>query len=379
MPPYLAGREAERQEFEGLLDQTPILKNLILTGLRGIGKSVLLETFKPLAIEAGWLWVGTDMSEAASVSEETLAIRLVTDVALVTSSFSGGARRGVGFSSTTEPIPLSFEILSGLYASTPGLVRDKVQEVLEFAIAATLQQGFRGVVFAYDEAQNISESEARHEFPVALILDVFQSIQAKQLPCLLILSGLPALRPKLLDARTFAERMFHTMRLPTLTTAQSEEAITRPLEHPNARLRLDDRSIETICEQAAGYPYFLQYICRDVYDLFLQQLTAGLPRQVPVDVILKKLDADFYTARWERATDRQRELLAVTASLSQDGEFSSSEIVAASQALQRPFTTTSVNQLLAGLVNSDLVYKTGHGKYAFAVPLFDRFLLRQSR
>src|SRR4051812_13738928 len=78
MPPYLAGREQEKNDFERLLKQETILENLVLTGLRGLGKTVLLETFKPLAIQSGWLWAGTDLSESTSITEENLAIRLLT-------------------------------------------------------------------------------------------------------------------------------------------------------------------------------------------------------------------------------------------------------------------------------------------------------------
>src|SRR5437667_9211064 len=81
MPPYLAGREKETEEFLRLLSQDVVLENLVLTGLRGVGKTVLLDTFKPLAIKEGWLWVGTDLSESTSISEERLSIRLMTDLA----------------------------------------------------------------------------------------------------------------------------------------------------------------------------------------------------------------------------------------------------------------------------------------------------------
>jgi hypothetical protein len=86
MPPYLAGRKDELEEFNGLLSQDTILKNLVLTGLRGLGKTVLLETFKPMAISEGWLWAGTDLSESTSISEENMALRLLTDLAVATSS-----------------------------------------------------------------------------------------------------------------------------------------------------------------------------------------------------------------------------------------------------------------------------------------------------
>ncbi len=80
MPPYLAGRTSEHEEVRRILDQTIILENVILTGLRGVGKTVLLETLKPLAREKGWLWAGTDLSESISINEETTALRLITDL-----------------------------------------------------------------------------------------------------------------------------------------------------------------------------------------------------------------------------------------------------------------------------------------------------------
>src|SRR2546426_445578 len=88
MPPYLAGRDQETGEFLKLLEQSTILSNMVLTGLRGVGKTVLLETFKPKALAAKWLWVGTDLSESASISEDTVAQRLLTDLAVVTAGIS---------------------------------------------------------------------------------------------------------------------------------------------------------------------------------------------------------------------------------------------------------------------------------------------------
>jgi hypothetical protein len=91
MPPYLAGRELESEAFKCLLVQNVILQNMILTGLRGLGKTVLLERFKPIAIHNGWLWAGTDLSEAASISEENLVTRILTDLAIATTPISTGS------------------------------------------------------------------------------------------------------------------------------------------------------------------------------------------------------------------------------------------------------------------------------------------------
>src|SRR5688572_26719368 len=135
MPPYLAGRQAETTEFEKLLSQDPILQNVILTGLRGVGKTVLMDTFKPLALRKGWLWVGTDLSESTSISEETLVIRLLADLAVVTSSLklNAGKAKEFGFGAARESksISLDFETLSAIYRQTPGLTADKLKRVIE--------------------------------------------------------------------------------------------------------------------------------------------------------------------------------------------------------------------------------------------------------
>jgi hypothetical protein len=136
MPPHLAGREREYHEFDRLLEQDTILENMVLTGLRGVGKTVLLETFKPRAIKNGWLWAGTDLAETTSVSEANLGRRLMADLSVITSalSVSSPAKTGVGFEAIpTEPmqVQLSYEVLQSVYESTPGLVEDKIKAVLE--------------------------------------------------------------------------------------------------------------------------------------------------------------------------------------------------------------------------------------------------------
>jgi len=126
MPPYLAGREVEKKEFEKALQQTTILENLVLTGLRGVGKTVLLETFKPLAIREGWLWVGTDLSESVNTGEQALVVRLLTDLSVVTSGMVVKQSESAGFASTVTDVTLDYKTLSQIYASTPGLIADKL-------------------------------------------------------------------------------------------------------------------------------------------------------------------------------------------------------------------------------------------------------------
>ncbi len=381
MPPHLAGREAEKQEFEKLLSQQPILENVVLTGLRGVGKTVLLETFKPLALAHGWLWVGNDLSEAVSASEDALAVRLLADLSVIGAGMVVDERAAPGFSTTATEVTLDYSRLCAIYAQTPGLVADKLKKVLEVVAVAVANEGKRGMVFAYDEAQNLADQPADEERPLSLLLDVFQSIQRKGIPFMLVLTGLPTLLPKLVEARTYAERMFHVITLSRLGPEASREAIKIPIEREGCPVKFDEDSVALIVNQANGYPYFIQFICREVYDVFIQSVqTAGRIIPVPIEGITQKLDADFFAGRWARITDRQRELLWCVAHLpNADGEFTIQEVVQETQRrLEKGFSSSHANQMLVALGKAGLIYKNRWGKYSLAVPLFDRFILRQA-
>lgn len=376
-PPYLAGRAEEQAEFARLLEQEVVLENLVVTGLRGVGKSVLVDTFKPIAIAGGWLWAGSDLSEAASVSEEAMATRLLTDLAVATSALviRETAERGVGFvaEARLKKVALTFDTMRAVFTATPGLVADKLKAVLEL-VATAIRGTKRGVVFAYDEAQNLADRADYDQYPLSMLLDVFQSLQRRGVPFLLLLTGLPTLFPKLVEARTYAERMFRVRFLRRLSDSDSRDAILKPLQ-ARSPVRFDGPSVDLIVTTSRGYPFFIQYICRDAFDAFL-----SLDRpSVPIPEIMRKLDTDFFAGRWARATDRQRELLYVIASLpSSDDEFTVLEIVERSRdLLAKGFNSSHVNQMLAALSASGLVYKNRHGKYSFAVPLFGEFVLRQ--
>ncbi len=381
MPPFLAGREREYGEFDRLLEQDEILENLVLTGLRGVGKTVLLETFKPRAIRRGWLWASADLSESASISETALAERLLADLALITSStMVPEPESRIGFSPSSQPreIPLSHEALATVYAATPGLIADKIKATLEFAWEQLRRQGPHKVIFAYDEAQNLSDHAGKDQFPLSVLLDVFQSIQKKGIPFMLVLAGLPTLFPKLVDARTYAERMFRVMTLTRLNEEESREAILKPIEVAECPVNLTPASVEIIARESAGYPYFIQFICREVYDVFIRQHADEESKAVPIEAIQRKLDADFFAGRWAKITDRQRELLWVVANLDDpDEEFTILELTEKAKILLlKPFSSSHANQILSSLAERGMIYKNRFGKYSFAVPLLGRFILR---
>lgn len=384
MPPYLAGRNDEQSEFLRLLRQDTILDNMVLTGLRGVGKTVLLETFKPMAMGEGWLWVGADLSESSSLTDVNLVIRLLADLSVLTSGIVTEVveRPGMGFGGESKRVEktLDYDALSALYEKTPGLAADKLKSVLQTVWEHIKKSGRSGIVFAYDEAQNLADHPQKEQYPLSLLLDVFQSIQRKDIPFMLVLTGLPTLFPQLVEARTYAERMFRVVFLDKLNEEDCKDAIRKPTMAKGCPITFTDESVRTITSVSGGYPYFIQFICRDVYDLWIQAVTDDGPvPPVPVDAILRKLDSDFFAGRWAKATDRQRELLGIIAQLpNSDTEFTVQGIVALSkQQLKKPFSSSHVNQMLVTLCAVGLVYKNRHGKYSFAVPLFGGFIKRQ--
>jgi type II secretory pathway predicted ATPase ExeA len=383
-PPYLAGRDDETRDFQRLLEQEVVLKNLVLTGLRGVGKTVLLAELKPLATSAGWLWVGDDLSESASLTEERIVTRLLTDLATVTSSIVIDRRTvaalGFGRPARTVELGLSFDVLWQQFQHTPGLVSDKLKSVLELVWAGLRSSRSRGIIFAYDEAQNLADHADAQQYPVSLLLDVFQSLQKKELPLMLVLVGLPTLYPRLVEARTFAERMFHVLFLDRLTDAQCRDAIVKPIEAAGGPLPLTDKLVRQITRESGGYPYFVQFICREVYDIAVQKRRASRRLTVNMEDVTRKLDMDFFAGRWSRATDRQRDLLRAIADLPNcDEEFTVQQIVARSRArTAAAFSASHVNQMLGKLSENGLVYKNRHGRYSFAVPLLGRFIRRQA-
>lgn len=384
-PVYLAGRDKEQRQFESMMLDTTVAQNLIVTGLRGVGKTVLLEELKPIAQRSGWLWTGNDLSESASLTEDRIARRIVVDLStLVAPMFvRRSTTQKAGFTATGEvtETKVGFDDFWNLYEKTPGLVDDKLKAVLTEARKLLEQTDIRGVIFAYDEAQNLSDHAVAKEYPLSILLDVFAYFQRHRSKCnfMLVLTGLPTLYPKLNEARTYSERMFHTMYLNRLEPDDARAAIVKPIELTESTLRFSNGTIEKILKNSNGYPYFIQFICKEVFDAWIAKMTYGEVPSVNMQSIVAKLDQDFFAPRWSRATDRQQDFMKVVATLeNSDEEFSVQEIVAASRGLlNKGFTPSHATQILQALAEKGLMYKSRRGGYCFAVPLLSHFIRRQ--
>lgn len=384
-PLFLAGRSEEERRFIALLRQDPVLRNVIITGLRGVGKTVLLNKFKPLAQQEGWLWTGTDLTESASLSEERVSRRLITDLSALLQPIIAKTSETLPFGfareRTTTSVPLQFDDLWQVYESTPGLTEDKLKAVLGTVRNLLRGTKVKGIIFAYDEAQNLSDKAKEKEYPLSVLLDTFASIQRdhQSVKLLLTLTGLPTLFPRLNEARTYSERMFDVLSLDKLTEDESKQAILKPIELTDSPISFSSESVDSIVSMSGGYPYFIQYACKETFDAWITQLGNGEIPSVAREEILAKLDQDFFAARWDRATDRQQEFMWVIAKLeNSEEEFTTSEIVTQSKkSLKKGFSASHATQILSALLEKGLVYRNKHGKYSFAVPLMSDFIKRQ--
>lgn len=312
----------------------------------------------------------------------------MADLAVIASQLVVARRQvpTIGFSpeQKEQTLSLNYDTLSAYYGSRPGLTVDKLKAVLELVWNALPKDSVRGIVFAYDEAQNMADHAGDKQYPLSLVLELFQSVQAKGMRFMFVLVGLPTLFPKLVEARTWAERMFHVVTLGRLSDEASRSAIEKPIKDSKRPIVPTSTMIGEMAAAAGGYPYFIQFIGREVYDVALQKYHKGEPLHISIADITRKLDEDFFSGRWAKATDRIRDLLRVVAELETgENEFTVQEIVAKAKVLvvsgkiSANFSSSYANQLLSKSIGAGFVYKNRHGRYLLAVPLLGRFIRRQ--
>jgi type II secretory pathway predicted ATPase ExeA len=382
LPPYLAGRNNEQEQFRQLLQQQPILKNLVVTGLRGVGKTVLLETLQPIANDNHWFWAGADLSEDLNSSQEKLCNRIITDVSKLSSSFDIPDEYNYSIGFKTQSRKLDYSKLIMIFEETAGLYIDKLKRVLE-VVWHTVKSQINGIVLAYDEAQSLCNNTAKKEYSLSLLLETIQYLQKKEMPFLLILSGLPNLHSNLIEARTYTERMFQIITLDKLTNAECRQAILNPMQqYTNNDIVFDEAGINEIIKSSNGYPYFIQFFCKEAFDMGVQKIKLGIENPVILTQdITAKLDVDFYSGRWMCVTEKQKELLSIIADIPTiESGFSHKDIAAqlAKNPDNQPIKQAYVVNMLLKLTEAGIVYKASRGKYMFAIPMFADFVKRQS-
>lgn len=380
LPPILAGRGGELEAFKRLLRQNVIIENVLVTGLRGFGKTVLLETMREIAASDGWLWIGNDLSESAALSEERLAMRILTDTAAALERLSAERAKSAPTKSAPgqgEAAPSMFDALKATYERTPGLTSDRLRAVLDRVTNLIGRLKVEGLVFAYDEAQCLSDHAERNEFPMSMLVETVSAMQkhSSVTPCLLVLSGLPQVFSALTETRTYTERMFNVMQLDRLSRADTFEAINTPIAKLMPPLYASRELIDKAVELSGGYPYLIQFFGRELVEQLLKNGGVLQPEQFPSADTMTRLDNSLFGARWNKTSERQREFLWLVANRpSPQKDFSAQEIADQSSGL---LSNAQATQILQTLGERGLVYRVRHGRYAFTVPLSEKMIIRR--
>lgn len=370
-PPVLSGRDAQLDSFRILLERLRLgrpEKSLLMTGLRGVGKTVLLSTFEGIAEETGF------RTAAAEITHETdfasLVARLTRRALL---SLSGAdrlrdrTRRAAGVLKAfslrlPEGVEIGIDVDAAVGRADSGNLADDLADVLVTLAQAAADQD-SGVVFLLDEIQFLGRAEFE-----ALISALHQCTQ-RALPVTLVGAGLPQLPALAGAAKSYAERMFDFPVIDRLDNASARAALELPAEAEGARFERD--ATEHIVAFTAGYPYFLQEYGKHVWNLAEGPVISlgDVARAEPI--VRLQLDDNFFRVRIARTTSAELAYVSAMADLG-GGPYRSGDIAAR---LGRP-GPEGVAPTRARLIEKGLIFSPAYGLNEFTVPAFADFLRR---
>lgn len=374
-PLYLAGREAPLRRFGAMLRAAPEQPAAMrVTGLRGVGKTVLLEEFADRATQLDWEPAFLELQPSHNTDAAIKAVlgsllnrtrQRLSRLARLRSA-AGKALRGVGLSVSWEEISLSVSFGS---EAEEDLARDLFATV-ELALA----KGRAGLVLLLDEAQLVRDERDRHgEHPLSLLIGPVVALQRREVPLGLVVCGLPTLAGNLQKARSYSERLFRGEEIDSLEPEQALEAFIRPLEQTTRAA--DHKLAKAVVGEVEGYPYFLQLWGSELWDAAdhagVDRFTVKLLDASRPD-IYARLDRDFYDPRVATLTPAEQDLLAATAACPYP-PLRSSDLSRTSEK-----TPGNVNVLLGRLVDAGALYRIRKGEYAYTAPNFRDYLLRMN-
>jgi hypothetical protein len=391
-PPYLADREEQLQRFRGYLRDFPDKRrNVRLSGLRGVGKTVLLKEYRAAARERDWVVVRRDLT-ARLCQEADFATAIADDLETAIRAFSttaklkamlASARAAVGEITVGLPGGVSVSVGPGNPAAVSSILEDRLARAL-IRVGQLAAKADRGVVFLYDEAHTLYDQPRQRQYPLSALLGAFVQAQDEDeppLPVMLVVSGLPPLVQNLQAARSHTERLFRVEELGNLALVSSHRDQVSP-----AALALIKPAIDTgirferiVAEQVAadvdGYPYFIQKYGEALWDAAdaanLKAVSSRLYASTRSRV-QDALDAEFFENRYLDAPRADQLTLRVAAAL--DGErFEIATLAAQFKSRNANATQQSVNRLL----KSNHIYRISQGVYAYTAPLFGDFLRRK--
>jgi hypothetical protein len=395
-PPELAGRDGELSAFDVVLERVcrgRPERSLVLTGLRGVGKTVLLNAMRSAAVRRGW---GTGKLEARP--ETSLRRPLSAALHLAVRELGGVPRKEVDH---VLGVLKSFALKhdggsggsGGRGAGAPPRLRDRWQPGIEVpAVAGRADSGdieidlvellgdvgglaadsARGVAVFVDEMQDLEPAD------VSALCAAVHEISQTGLPFVVVGAGLPHLPAVLSASKSYSERLFRYSRIDRLDPSAAERALRTPAKEEDADFTED--ALSALYEATAGYPYFVQAYGKTVWDVATRSPITADDVRVAAPEAEAELAVGFFGSRFERATPAEREYLRAMADLGDSGDSDPADgavpTAAIASALQRK--PQSLSPARDALIKKGLVYSGERGMIAFTVPHFGRYLRRHA-
>lgn len=373
-PPHLVGRQDEIDAFDLLVARTRggrHSRSLVLHGLRGVGKTVLLNQFRDQADRADWLIVDLE-GQASDSGQEAIRRKLARELTLAARRLYRGKTmtdkvrqalstiRSFGISFGGASLEVGIEPSEGRADS--GRIEVDFEELLEDLVPALKERNSAFGLFI-DEMQDLEP-----ELLTALLSAQHRAGQ-RGWPFYLIGAGLPNLPSALSAARSYAERLFAYREIGALDDVAATDALVVPAKHHGAEY--DAAASRLIVESSGGYPYYLQTYGQAAWELALDRRITLEDAVAAIQRGNDELDMGFFPARWDRATPAERNYLAAMADDS--GEASATPEIARRLGA-RPQSLSPVRQ---SLIEKGIIYAPDRGLVAFTVPNMDNFVRRQ--
>lgn len=374
-PAVLAGRETEESNFDLMVKRLArglSARSMMIIGLRGVGKTVLLGRFVDIAESNRWLPVEAEFSDGMALGP--LMARHTRAALLKISPRDRWLERGKkaagvlrNFTLTVSPDGTATVGLGSDLPDVPGFADSGALESdltdLLIALGEAAREQGRGVVFLFDEVQFIQ----RHDL-AALVVAFHKTIQ-KDLPISVVLAGLPLLPALVGEAKSYSERIFTKPEIGSLPHDAAVRALVGPAQ-PHG-VSYDPEAVERAITYTEGYPYFIQEIGSIVWDL------ASGPRITLADVegaiepLEAKLDASFFSIRTAKTTELELAYLRAMAELPRGPKSSGDIATTLGYSGSQEIGTTR-----AKLISRGLIFTPGQGLADFTVPQFDLYLKR---
>lgn len=372
-PPELVGRDPTLCQADILLGRIRIgrpEKSLLLTGLRGVGKTVLLNEIERRAQDLGYNTIFIEAHE-----DKSLGPLLITPLRKLLYNLSRAANVGnkvkralavfrsfIGALKVTyQDITIGLDIDSEVGSADSGDIEIDLPELF-VAIGEAAQDRQCAVAIFIDEIQYLTRKE------LGALIMAMHKLQQKQLPMLLLGAGLPVLPGLAGDSKSYAERLFNFPHVGALSESDALKALEEP-----ARIQgvvFDQAALKYIYQLTEGYPYFLQEWGYLVWNTAKSSPITKETVDAATPNVVRRLDDNFFRVRFDRLVPSEKNFLRAMAELGSGVQ----RIGDIAEVLG--VKTGSLSKLRAQLMQKGMIYSPSHGDIAFTVPLFDRFMIR---